>query len=124
MTNDEIKTKINEIQNNMIPGNKTEESACDINCSYSDYVTEDESNDIRVEFLENNRGENTEGKNIQLISRLTYPQVSERDQPSKIHTIKSNKHTVQHCTYSIALQTLNGQTNGKYHRSMSYTQLH
>lgn len=66
-----------------------------------------ESNDIRVEFLENNRSEITKAKNIQLISSVTYAQVSERDQPLKNSYDKVN----------VVLQTLNEQTTGKHHRS-------
>lgn len=43
MTENGVKTKINEIQNNNLLGNKTEESTCDITCSYPDDVIEDES---------------------------------------------------------------------------------
>lgn len=106
MTENEAKTKINEIRKNNLPGNKTEESTCDINCSYSNYVTEDDSNDIRAEFLENNRGETTEVKNyiIQMLSRVTRSQMSDGDQLLKIHMTKSNKHIMQ--IYKPALQTL------------------
>lgn len=47
MTDDEVKTKKNELRNNNLSETKTEESTCDINnCGYPDYVTENVSTDI------------------------------------------------------------------------------
>lgn len=97
MTEDEIKTEINEIRNNDLLGNKKKESSSDIlNCTDSDSVTnEDESNNWDTE---------TENHIIQIISKQTHRQMSGRDMLSKTNMAKSNKHTVK--TYNDVLWTL------------------
>lgn len=50
ITEHEVKTKINEKWNSNLSGNENEESICVINkCSYSEFVTEDESENIKAE---------------------------------------------------------------------------
>lgn len=80
MTEDEVKTKNKLMLGNYNPlANKTEVLTCDMhNWSYPDYVTEDESNDIKDGFLHNKCDEITEAKNH--IIQVLY----DRDQIPKI----------------------------------------
>lgn len=64
--------------------------------SCNDSDSGQESNDIRAEFLEHNKIEITEVKNhiIQIISKVTRKETSERDRIPKINMTKSKSHIV------------------------------
>lgn len=85
------------IWNNNLLEIKTEESTCDMDdCCYPNYVNEDESNDIRAESFENNRGEFNVAKNhtIQVLNGISRTQMSNRVWLPQIQMTKSNKHIV------------------------------